>query len=387
MEAQHDLFSVLKEQNVEIVLDTNVAELSSIGRYKGSFRHLAWANPDRPLNAQDLKNADVVNKIAEFSVEHGVSTVLSPCRYLPELDDAELAADIEAAGLLRVALDELGAQHVAVDFPLLTKYASLRDSAHRRRCIARLRDAEFRHLWLRVSEYGSDAPASKIQRYIISASDYADLNKPVIADLVGGASALSLAAFNVVSGISHGVGSLERFGSSTWIVPPKPRNDKEDGFRQKKRVYLPILDRAIEAEKVEKLLMSRGAKQLLLCGDRDCCLHGVEMLQDPRAHFLYQREKQLLDLERIPDHRRAEHFVFSTLAHMSSKARKIAKLRIEDEDLGNILLRSSQGIEDKRLVLEKLLERAGGELNAAKPVKTLNSITRFSSVTLKDRGQ
>jgi hypothetical protein len=78
---QRPLVNLLRNAQCEIVLDTNFAELSSIGKYQGAARELPWAQKDRPWAADDLvgNRADyVASQIAEFASEEHVDVVLSP---------------------------------------------------------------------------------------------------------------------------------------------------------------------------------------------------------------------------------------------------------------------------------------------------------------------
>lgn len=64
---QHDLLTALAESGGELILDTNVAELSSIGRFAGAARSAPWANPESVLTPDDLRpnaNRDVIGQIA-----------------------------------------------------------------------------------------------------------------------------------------------------------------------------------------------------------------------------------------------------------------------------------------------------------------------------------
>ena len=66
-DVQQDLINTLWEAGTEILLDSNVAELSSIGRYAGAGQILDWANTSRPLDYADFqggKKRDIVKKIA-----------------------------------------------------------------------------------------------------------------------------------------------------------------------------------------------------------------------------------------------------------------------------------------------------------------------------------
>ena len=68
---QIDLIKALQELGTEIVLDTNAAELSTIGRYEGVYRDAPWARADRPLDGEDFiagTNRSVIEPIAHFAV-------------------------------------------------------------------------------------------------------------------------------------------------------------------------------------------------------------------------------------------------------------------------------------------------------------------------------
>jgi len=71
---QGDLVSALQQTGRELVLDTNVAELSSVGRFQGAAKAAPWANPEGILTPAHFKvgenEFDIVGKIARFSVDH-----------------------------------------------------------------------------------------------------------------------------------------------------------------------------------------------------------------------------------------------------------------------------------------------------------------------------
>src|SRR3954453_14240237 len=52
---QKDLITALKQSGRQLVLDTNVAELSSIGRYAGTAQGASWADPEGILTADHFK--------------------------------------------------------------------------------------------------------------------------------------------------------------------------------------------------------------------------------------------------------------------------------------------------------------------------------------------
>ena len=369
--AQADLLKTLREDGTEIILDPATAELASIGRYKSSAKNAPWANANRPLTTDDLAQRSFLQELAEYALANQADSVFAPGTFNADLGDYELATALNTAAEFRHMLDLAGGKQIKMDFQLMTRYGAFRDGANRRRCLARLADATFDRLWLRIADYGADAGPSKIQRYILSASDYAQLGKPLIADMVGGIAAMALPAFGVVSGLSHGIMASQRFDLGSWLKAPKPREKGGKFAIQPRRTYLPGLDRSLTVKEVEEIFSARGAKPLLQCADRQCCPHGREMLSDPHAHFLYQTAQQLARMQAVPDHRRSDVYLDDELRQASRVARKATQLALESDSLKDILTRAAKDIEDKRLVLEKLQERADGELTRARPVRDL----------------
>ena len=98
----------------------------------------------------------------------------------------------------------------------------------------------------------------------------------------------------------------------------------------------------------------------MVCGDRDCCLHGLEdMTENWRAHFLYQRFNRLLALEQVPDHNGARRFLDNDMAQADRLARQVKNLKIGNDKLAKRLTDHSRRIEARRTVLESLYEAWG----------------------------
>lgn len=108
---QAELVSAVSEAGGEVILDTNVAELSSIGRFSGAARTAPWANPESVLKPEDLHanaNRDVVGQIARFAVSHGFHAVHAPTHLLEGSIDPLFGVDRDATNALRRALDAAG---------------------------------------------------------------------------------------------------------------------------------------------------------------------------------------------------------------------------------------------------------------------------------------
>ncbi len=97
IDTQKDLVHTLREAGADIVLDTNIAELSSIGRFDGSVKSAPWANSREPLKPSDFKGhnkRNITDRIAEFCVEHNVDTVLSPSHLISSSRDKWVLVDL-----------------------------------------------------------------------------------------------------------------------------------------------------------------------------------------------------------------------------------------------------------------------------------------------------
>lgn len=364
---QHDLLASLADAGAELILDTNVAELSSIGRFSGSAHAAPWANPKSVLTVDDLKptpNRDIIRQIARFAVQHRFNAVQAPTHLLESSADKLFDVDRGMTDALRRALDTEGGQHIGIDYSLTLKMSSLKDSVQRRAFIAGLSDSPFENLWLRVSGFGADATAMGVRRYIAAVMDFHRANRPLVADGVGGLAGLALAAFGAVGGICHGVAEKERFDASDWDKPPK---NGGGGGREKRLLFLG-LDRLLSVKQVNVLIAAPGARKLLSCSDPNCCPCGLEdTLKSPKAHYLRQRFNQVRALSRVPENRRQQHFLEKHLVGAERIARQAAKLKVADEGLADALLRNSERLERMQEVLESLSTTIVSETRSASP--------------------
>ncbi|EQA99803.1 hypothetical protein L288_19150 [Sphingobium quisquiliarum P25] len=365
---QHDLIASLAEAGGELILDTNVAELSSARKYNGAVKSAPWANPVAMLTADDLRpnaNRDVIGQIARFAVQHGFHMVQAPTHLLEGSPDAMFAVDRASTMALRNALDAEGGRHIGINYPLMIKSAVLRDPVQRRAFIAGLEELPFDNLWFRISGFGADASPAGLRRYIAAVMDFQRLERPIVADGVGGLAGLAIVAFGAAGGICHGVAEKERFDASDWNKPPEPRGQS---FGREKRVLIGSLDRMLSEKQLDALMSTPGARKALSCNDTSCCPRGFDdMLKDPKAHYLRQRSQGVQELSRIPDSRRAQHYLDKQLTPVERAARNVAKLRVGDEGLKKILEKSSERLEKIHSVLDDLSGTIKGAPRAHAP--------------------
>lgn len=197
--------------------------------------------------------------------------------------------------------------------------------------------------------------------------DFTRLERPIVADGVGGLAALAIAAFGAAGGICHGVAEKERFDASDWAKPPK-----SGGGGREKRVLVGAVDRLLSIKQVEALMAAPGGRNLTSCHDRHCCPHGLDdMLKNPKAHYLRQRARQIEDLTRVPDSRRVRHFLDQELAPTERTARQAAKLKVADEGVAKLLARSSERLGKMQDVLDDLARTVDGAPRAAAPARSL----------------
>jgi len=358
---QTDLISALQQDGRELVLDTDVAQLSVVGRYQGVAKGAPWADPNGMLTPTHFRignnEFDLAGKISRFVVQNGIKRVLAPAHLLSGSTDAWFSVDRAACEALRRELDRSGGQNVAIDYPLLTSSASFNDVAQRREFVKAVGSLPIDSIWLRISSFGSNATAAAVRKYISAARDFHPLGKPVISDCVGGLSASAILAFGGAGGIVHGVASQEQFNTSSWHKAPKPPDPDEKRGGNNRFFLLPGIDRLLKPEQVNILMEVAGGRRLLSCNDPRCCANGFEdTKRDPKGHYLRQRALQCDMISKVPEPRRVHDFVTNTLAGTDRLARQAAKLRVADSSVLDLLERNASRIDRLRAVLENLQE-------------------------------
>lgn len=370
---QSDLISALRQSERELVLDTNVAELSAVGRFKGMAQGAPWANPDGVLTPAHFKSGanefDIIGKIARFAVTQGVRRVHAPAHLLDGVKDAWFSIDLSACTSLRRALDIEGGRDIAIDYPLMIPNAVLNDAAERKALLGALASLPINSLWFRISGFGAGATGAGLRKYVAAAQDFQILGKPIVADGVGGMAALAIAAFGAACGIAHGVAEKERFDTSKWNKPPT-----SGGGGGGYNILLPGIDRLLKRAEAEALMSVPHARRLLSCNDPTCCMHGFEdTLKDPKGHYLRQRASQLRILSSVPEQRRVRHFLDTDLAIADRTARQVAKLKVADPQLAKTLRENANRLDRMRDVLEDLHTTMAARASGPTPTNSLDS--------------
>src|SRR5208283_416834 len=112
-----------------------------------------------------------------------------------------------------------------------------------------------------------------------------------------------------------------------WSKPPV----EPQGRGSKARIYLAELDRYLTEGQAQVFFAARGTKSRFGCNDALCCPNGIEdMAENGHAHFITQRSRQLEQLARVPEGRRAEHFLLHQLDPAIRSARLVARAKFAD---------------------------------------------------------
>jgi hypothetical protein len=348
---QAGLLRAFRGAGAELVLDTDVAELSSAKYFDGALKQAPWAVAGRPLSVQDFQGStglERISCIARFAVEHGFRTVLSPTHLVKGPRDLGLRVDFETAEKLRAALDAEGGHDITLDFPLVFAAGVLRDEQVISILVDALKGLPVENLWVRSSGFGADATPIGIVRYIRALRELLPLSRPIIADGVAGLAGIAALAFGAASGIAHGVGIHETFKSNDWN-----KRRKVGGGGQPTRVLISALDRQLELDQVQAIVATANGRRLISCNVPRCCPKGLEdMLRDPKAHYCYQRRLAVDSLTSVPYARRAGHFVGRMVTDARERGRLLVRLKLADPDTHKALADSCERVQRIYDVLE-----------------------------------
>lgn len=348
----------LKDRKAEIVLDTNCAELSVVGRFSGSAKSAPWSAEGRVLEQDDFTpgtNKSVIEPIARYSVDQEFSAILSPSHFLGENDQRWRQIDLRSCEALRKALDQSGGKHIQIDYPIIASYAQFRDPNFRKILREELRNLPIDRIWLRIAGFGANATGVGISRFIEGSVDFHDLGIPIIADHVGGMASLAISALGGVSGFASGLEGKQQFNASGWLKP-----ESSGGGDGSKRVFVSGLDRFLPVAEMRQFFDStRTSRHLFGCSDPTCCGDVDKMLRNPEAHLAVQMSKLVKSLTETPESIRAEQFLDKYLLERAKVAGKANRIKNMDDNLRKKIGASAKKLELTYEALSGLHDRMG----------------------------
>ncbi len=339
---QKEFVEALKHDGVEIVLDTEVAELAALAKYQTHVKKAPWAELtaegvlDSSYFNDNQSQANIIRWIAKFAVQHHVDTVLSPTHFLGDRKfDKWLDIDLRSCIALRKALDSEGGSHIAIDYPIIHLHTALNRDDFRKDIIERIADLPIDNVWFRASGLGSEPKPQTAKQILASLYDFQQLKKPLIMDHTDGLMAQALLAFGGVSGIAHGIGERGTFNAASWHKIPQERDTNKPFGRT---IYIPIprLGRRLSKKELQVLASAKGGKKHLGCQDL-CCQHGVsDMLTESRQHAAFQAIAPIQKMSKIPDFNRENYFIEQPLRQAEQLARNIKDLNPSKVDADNL---------------------------------------------------
>lgn len=337
-----ELRGLASQHRLDLILDPLTQPAATPGGFKEAIGALWWGIANRPHAISDFEGPNgrrLIGTLGDFAIEHGFTQVLAPTHLLRSADDPWLSVDAEATRRLHDHLTRRGGSSIQIIYSLAVPYAVLRDEEQRERLVEAIRTVPASALWLKIDGLGSASSGAATRVYLQAASDFHQLDIPVVADQMGGMPGLALMAFGAVGGIAHGITLGERFSTSSWRKPLQGA-----GFTPSWRVYVQPISMMLTKMEAEALIgASRQSRGWFGCRDSHCCPRGVDdMLARPARHFLCRRIAEVAGLSREPETVRAQQFLERYVRPASDQAVNAAnKLggygngqRHEEEDAG-----------------------------------------------------
>ncbi|MCC6226363.1 MAG: hypothetical protein IT195_08160 [Microthrixaceae bacterium] len=324
--ARHEeLVAEAGRQGVETVLDPRSVELStSVGLGLSGVADLPWA-PVAPHTPDDLGGPAgllLSEEIVGFAVKEGLSAILAPTHILGGADDPWLQVDSALVRDLRRALDGQGRAATPIYYLLVARSALFRDKEFLGRLVTVLADLPIDAIWLRLHPFGTTTSGPvALRNYMDVCRALHAVGVPVVGEYTGTVG-LPLLAFGAVGGITSGLTLGERFS-----LDRVTKKSSGSGFAPPPRVYLQSLGVFVSRDEARQLFEQRGMRSAHACTDAACCRRGaVDMIDNPRRHFVMRRDAEVGKLSRVPPQLRPTVYLDEMLRPASDAAVRAEKV-------------------------------------------------------------
>lgn len=352
LERHRPLLKALQHRAAELVLDPRTAELAMPSGQRKTLQALPWAaNAVAPDAGQySAVNQDAVaDSIANLAIDRGFTAVLAPTHYLAKTSDPWINVDARLTQALRESLDRLGGQHIQIYYPLMIPYAWLSSVETMRALAGLLSSLPLDAVWLRVSNFKNDKSAAAVRHYIEGARALLSVDRPLIADHVGGLSALAIVAFGAAGGIAHGIAAHEGFSVSNW------QGRRSGPFGVRTRAYAADADLYLDAQSYGEVLSNPTIRSRMGCKNKQCCPRGLDdMLGNAKGHTVNARFDQLADLAQSSASQRAGTFIRRTLMPIGANLIKLDHALNKHPELQRRIQKKRRFVDNLRLTLESL---------------------------------
>lgn len=323
---QLPLIEHARAAGVETILDSKSLELSSPGGYAAhGVPELPWAadGMHSPLSLTGTERDRMLRILAEYAAEAQVSAVLAPVHFLEGPASPWWSIDAALTRGLRQRLNELELMDALIYYPVMVRASTLMDPAMMAQLMEHVRRLPVDGVWLRLHPFGTSKSGPLVlKRFLQLCRQLHGLGIPLVAEHSGSVG-VALLAFGAVGGIESGVTFGDTVNLDGVLRPPKP---DARAFARPPRVYLHQLGAFLEPEAARDLFGKRGMKALHGCQDPACCPRGwVDMVGNPRQHFLRQRAREVAQLSVMPSSLRPGFYMENFLRPASDRAMRAAE--------------------------------------------------------------
>lgn len=308
---RHDRHKTLRQHagrvDIATCLDTQAMELAMPGTTSKGHAALPWAE----LAARDQADFSArhvekfVRAIVARLVEGGYEQVIAPAHYIPGVGSEWLGTDESLTSELRDQLNALGRETVGIIYPLAIHHSAFYDARSRAVLKRVLRSLPIETVTLRVHPFGSESGPLVIRSFIEACRDLREAGVRLMVERAGIASVASY-ALGAVGAIQSAITTGDSFDVGSLQKPAPVK--RKGGFPR--RVYIQSVGTTVDRKVAEHLLSSNRGKLHFACQERTCCPDGYEsMLSDPERHSALARQRQYLELSKVPPSLRAGYFI------------------------------------------------------------------------------
>jgi hypothetical protein len=273
------------------------------------------------------------------------SAVMAPTHFISGPSDAWFARDLELSSYLRQELESAGGSRILIYYRLATLTSALRDPAKFGALLTGMRSLDIDAVWLRLHPFGTSSSGPLALRgYMAAARQLHALDVPVVGEHTG-TIGVAMAAYGATGGVESGVTTGERVD---LLALTRASARDNNPFAPSPRVYLSRLGAFMSRERAAKFLANRSMRSAFGCSDPACCPRGlVDLLADPKRHFLSQRSKEIERLADAPSSQRAQLYLNDFL-------RPASDLAVRASQFDNSLLSVRQRLESWRVTLSSM---------------------------------
>jgi hypothetical protein len=325
---RHDRQKSLRQHASQVGIatcfDTQAMELVMPGTSSKGHSQLPWAaiGARSPADFSQRRIAEFAQAIVERVSDGAYPQVLAPTHYIADLSSEWLAVDEALTTELRRQLNDADQDAVRIIYPLAVHHSVFYDAHSRAVLLRGLRSLPVDVVALRVHPFGSASGPQVIRSFMDACWDFRAVGTPLMVERAGiaGLAAYAMGAVDLVeSGITTGdsfdIGALQ-----------KPVNSgKKPKFPR--RVYIEALGMTVECKTAAKLMNTSRGKIHFACKSPTCCANGYQdMLEDSERHSALARQRQFLEISKIPPSIRAERFIdgiVTPLCDMLGRARDL----------------------------------------------------------------